>query len=483
MLDDQPVLASIASTRYIHTMPRPEGGASLPTGVGNGDDVSSVGSSHRNVDAAESPLSLAGTTVGRYRLLWPIGTGGMAQVWAAAAQSGVVRPVALKLVLPEFACDQEYGRMFVDEARVAAAVHHPNVCEVRELGNDGDRLFMVLELVPGDSLTGLIQRGSEFVPLPVEIAARIVAQACAGLHAAHEAVGADGQSLGIVHRDVSPPNILVSIQGHVKVSDFGIAKARYQLHERTRTGEIKGKFAYIPPEQIMARGVDRRADVYALGCVLYVATLGVRPFGSGAEALGKIVQGRYQRPREVRPDYPSGLEAIVVKALNAKPEQRFQTAEEMRLALEHWLVTENLLVMDSDVAKIVRERLSAERRAVVDAALNTGRSLPEELAQRLLSPKSNWEAPTAKSQISTPPNAPKAQASSAPRATPSKQPSGAKPSAALQPPASPDLPTWRPPKRDEDTRPGDRVADVEESTLRDLIPAALIPSIAPKKPR
>jgi serine/threonine-protein kinase len=136
-----------------------------------------------------------------------------------------------------------------------------------------------------------------------------------------------------VHRDVSPPNILISTTGHVKVSDFGIAKARYQLHSKTRTGEIKGKFAYIPPEQILGRGVDRRADVYAMGCVLYIATLGLRPFGGGASALGKIVQGKYLRPTEIRSNYPPGLEAIVLRALASDPAQHFQTADELRLAL------------------------------------------------------------------------------------------------------------------------------------------------------
>jgi serine/threonine-protein kinase len=331
----------------------------------------------------------------------------MAQVWAAAPLSaGFARTVALKLIRPEYSADPEYDRMFVDEAMVASAVRHPNVCEVLELGHDEGKLFMVLELVAGDSLAGLLQRGEHFMPLPMEISARIVAQACAGLHAAHEAVGRDGRTLNIVHRDVSPPNILVSIHGHVKVSDFGIAKARYQLHARTRTGEIKGKFAYIPPEQILAKRVDRRADVYALGCVLYVATLGVRPFGSGAQALGKIVRGQYQRPHLVRADYPRELEQIIETALDPEPANRFQSAEEMRQAIETWLVREGRVVLDSDLAAVVRERLSEERRAVVAAALTADRSLPAALVEKLLTDSNREEAPTAKSQISqAPPSA------------------------------------------------------------------------------
>ena len=418
---------------------------------------------------------LAGRTVGRYRLLLPIGAGGMAQVWAAKPQSGgLARTVAMKLVLPEYSSDPEYGRMFVDEAMVASAIRHPNVCEIHELGREGDLLFMVLEWIAGDSLTGLLARASEFRPLPDEIAARVAAEACSGLHAAHEALGPDGQPLGIVHRDVSPPNILVSLQGHVKVSDFGIAKARYQLHARTRTGEIKGKFAYIPPEQILGRGVDRRADVYAMGCVLYVATLGLRPFGGGAGALGKIVQGQYLKPSELRVRYPKGLEAIIERALAPNPANRFQTADEMRRALEEWLVDSDHIVVDSDVAKVVRERLSPERRTVIDAVMSSGRALPEALAFRLLSRGGRTETPTANSsKISSPlPAAP------------------GSPAAQDTLPGDDPTPTWRPrhlsamaptegsvPKY----APTGFQHDEADSTVRDRVPRGLIATDPPPK--
>ncbi|HET9933228.1 MAG TPA: serine/threonine-protein kinase [Polyangiaceae bacterium] len=364
-------------------------------------EVSSVGSrAVRPADVDDTPRALAGKTIGRYRLLYPVAAGGMAQVWTAKPEGGgLARTVAIKLVRPEYAADEEYSRMFIDEAMVASSIHHPNVCEIYELGRDGDLLFMVLEWVAGDSLSGLVQRGAELSPLPDHVAARIVADACAGLHAAHEAIGQDGQPLGIVHRDVSPPNILVSMHGHVKVSDFGIAKARHQLHSRTRTGEIKGKFAYIPPEQILGRGVDRRADIYAMGCVLYVASLGLRPFGGGASALGKIVQGKFRLPSELRADYPEELQAIVVKSLAADPNQRYQTAEEMRLALEQWMLTSSKLATPSDVARIVRERMNPERRRLVEAVMSQGRSLPEALAYQLLSISDKTDTPTATSGL------------------------------------------------------------------------------------
>jgi serine/threonine-protein kinase len=374
---------------------RPADGPSSPS------EVSSVSSrAVRASDVDDAPRALAGKTIGRYRLLYPIAAGGMAQVWTAKPEGGgLARTVAIKLVRPEYAADDEYSRMFIDEAMVASSIHHPNVCEIYELGRDGDLLFMVLEWVAGDSLSGLVQRGAELQPLPDEVAARIVADSCAGLHAAHEAIGPDGQSLGIVHRDVSPPNILVSMHGHVKVSDFGIAKARHQLHSKTRTGEIKGKFAYIPPEQILGRGVDRRADVYAMGCVLYVATMGLRPFGGGATALGKIVQGKYRRPSELRADYPEELEAIIVKALAADPNQRYQNAEEMRIALEQWMLTSSRMIVPGDVARIVRERMNPERRKLVEAVMSSSRALPEALAYQLLSMQDKTDTPTATSGL------------------------------------------------------------------------------------
>ncbi|HKO46604.1 MAG TPA: serine/threonine-protein kinase [Polyangiaceae bacterium] len=349
--------------------------------------------------ADDSARVQAGQLIGRYRLLFPIAAGGMAEVWAAKPEgSGISRAVALKLVRPEFAVEAEYARMFIDEAVVASAIRHPNICETYELGRDENLLFMVMEWVAGDTLSGLM-RGTALNPLPLEVAARICSEACAGLHAAHEANDGDGNNLGIVHRDVSPPNILVSVNGHVKVSDFGIAKAKNQLHARTRTGEIKGKLAYIPPEQVLGHGIDRRVDVYAMGCVLYVCTLGRRPFGSGGEALGKIVRGAYRKPRELEPDYPEELERIVMRSLASDRELRYQTAEEMRFELEQWLLTRPRPTQHGDVARLVRERISDDRRKMIDALTNVSRAIPDALSHRFISPADKTATPTATSGI------------------------------------------------------------------------------------
>ena len=344
-----------------------------------------------------------GDSIGRYQLTSLLASGGMGQVWTARpVGSGFARTVALKLVRTEMSGDENYARMFIDEATVASAIHHPNVCETYELGKHGDRLFMAMEWVAGDSLAGLLRQGDVLVALDLRIAARIIADACAGLHAAHETVGPDGAPLGVVHRDISPPNILISMQGQAKVSDFGIAKARYQLHERTKTGEVKGKFAYIPPEQISGSPVDRRADIYAMGCVLYVATLGLRPFGNGADALRKILLNEYKAPRALRPEYPEQLEAIIKKALAPSPDARFATAEDMQMALEEWLLTTGKLVTGSDVARCVRARISPEVKARTEALLSQNRVAPELLMNQLRGYDDN-ETPTAGSGLVTAP--------------------------------------------------------------------------------
>lgn len=344
-----------------------------------------------------------GDMIGRYQLTSLLASGGMGQVWAARpVGSGFARTIALKLVRSEMSGDENYARMFIDEATVASSIHHPNVCETYELGKHGDRLFMAMEFVAGDSLAGLLRQGELLVALDLRIAARIIADACAGLHAAHETVGPDGALLGVVHRDISPPNILLSMQGQTKLNDFGIAKARHQLHERTKTGEVKGKFAYIPPEQISGGRVDRRADIYAMGCVLYVATLGSRPFGNGANALRKILKNEYKAPREIRPDFPEALEAIIKKALSPQPDHRFATAEDMQMALEEWLISGGKLVTASDVAKCVKERINSEVRTRNDALLSQARVAPERLMNQF-SVRADNEIPTAGSGVTLAP--------------------------------------------------------------------------------
>jgi serine/threonine-protein kinase len=314
--------------------------------------------------------------LGRYELLVPIGVGGMACVWAAklSGHGGFSRLVAIKTVLPHLN-HLDFEDMLLDEARIAGGTHHPNVCDLLDVGKDQGVVYLVLEWVNGDSLLHLL-RGTPLGPhgpLDYGVAARIVADGCAGLHAAHELTCIDGRPLGVVHRDVSPHNLLVSLEGVTKIADFGVAKAQGQLHQSTRAGEIRGKLAYMAPEQAGGGTVDRRADVFAMGCVLYQATLGRAPFcgENDAQIIRAVMAGSYEVPRQADPHYPPALAAIVGRALAHDPNRRYPTAEALRSALEDWLASVGSPTT-MHVAAMVRERIGSEldeRNERVQAAL------------------------------------------------------------------------------------------------------------------
>jgi serine/threonine protein kinase len=292
-------------------------------------------------DSDRPPYSLkSGSTVGPYTLLSHIATGGMGQVWAARMRGvgGFTRICALKVIRAGLSEDPNYVAMFLDEANVAAAVHHPNVCEVLELGEENGMLFLAMEWVRGESLHALLAALPDG-KLDLKVAARILSDTCAGLHAIHEATDEDGAPLRAIHRDVSPQNIMLTADGHVKVADLGISKSAKQIHRTTQRGKIKGKIAYVAPEQILGDSCDRRADVFAAGCVLYEATVGRKPFegDTDVDTLRDIARGIYERPQDVLPAYPAALAATVEKALSLDPAARFQSAREFQLALEAWL--------------------------------------------------------------------------------------------------------------------------------------------------
>ena len=279
-----------------------------------------------------------GDVLGTYRLLCPVARGGMGQIWAArrTGRLGLPKLVAIKTALPLPEQRPEFlEKLFFDEARVAASIDHPNVCRIYELGEAGSVLYLAMEWIDGASLFHLVSALDPPRRLDYRMAAYIVGQACAGLHAAHELRDDDGVLLGVVHRDATPQNLLISTAGDVKVVDFGVVKARDQAHQATVTGELKGKVSYLAPEQLRSKQVDRRADVFALGCVLYLITTGRRPFAapSTGETLLNIVEDHYELPSAIVPDYPAELEAIVVRALAHHPDDRFSTADDMREAL------------------------------------------------------------------------------------------------------------------------------------------------------
>ncbi len=332
--------------------------------------LSPTGSSGRRLDASARHLR-PGSRLGRYELLFPVGKGGMATVWAARLLS---RPrfsklVAIKTILPHLAEDPGFEKMFLDEARVASGILHPNVCDVHELGEQGGVLYAVMEWVNGDSLLQVLRTAAPSVRDPIEprIAARIASEACAGLHAAHELVDDAGQPLDVVHRDVSPHNILMSLEGMVKVADFGVVKARGQIHTTTAGGTIKGKLSYMAPEQVCARPVDRRADIFSMGCVLNEIRTGQKPFRGENEAgiMRAIIDGTFEAPDALLTGYPPELSSIIQRALAPDPGHRFATAEQMRFALEEWLERRGPPITSIHMAALVRERLGArlQRRA------------------------------------------------------------------------------------------------------------------------
>jgi serine/threonine protein kinase len=307
-----------------------------------------------------------GQSLGPYELLVPVGAGGMAHVWAARHRgSGIV--FALKMLMPHLAHNSAFRDMFFDEARIAQRIHHENVARTYELVDLEGILTLVMEWVDGSSLINILRPGGKDqddaprVALPIRHAVRILAETCAGLHAAHELVGDDGRHLAVVHRDVSPHNILLMRDGRVKVTDFGVAKAVGKSH-MTIAGQVKGKLAYMSPEQLVGGGIDRRSDIFALGSVLYETTTGERPFQGehDPQIMAAIVMGNFMRPSEIVRTYPAALEDIIMRALANEPDARFATALQLKQALEGWLATSGPPIGAPHVSILLQERCGPE---------------------------------------------------------------------------------------------------------------------------
>ena len=318
-----------------------------------------------------------GTWLGKHELLLRIGRGGMATVWVArehAEKPEEQRLVAVKAILADLAGDPEFVKMFLDEGRLVQSIRHPNVVDVYEVGEHAGVMFMSMEWVEGDSLHAIIAEAGKRRPIPPEMAVRIIADAAAGLHAAHEAKGPDGELLGVVHRDVSPHNILLGTDGAIKLVDFGVAKAMGRLSEATSAGQLKGKFGYMSPEQAMAKPIDRRSDVFSLGIVLFELTTGRRLFRGehDAETLHLVVSGQIPKPSKIDEKYPEKLERIVLKALERDIDRRYQTAEELQKDLESYLKEERILVPHAGIAGLLKRVMGTrieQRRKAVRAAL------------------------------------------------------------------------------------------------------------------
>jgi serine/threonine protein kinase/outer membrane biosynthesis protein TonB len=300
-----------------------------------------------------------GARLGRYVLLKHLASGGMADVLLARSDGieGFERHVVVKRIRPELARDARFTRMFLDEARVAATLHHQHVVQVHDIGEAGGEYFIAMEYVHGEDVRRILSTASRqrnHVPLGHAVA--IVAGAAAGLHYAHERIGSDMQPLQIVHRDVSPSNILVGYDGAIKVVDFGIATASMQ--RETRSGGLKGKISYMSPEQCKGEAVDRRTDVYALGVVLYELATTTRMIKGDSDyrVMEQIVNGRIAAPHARRPDLPKELSAIILRALSTDREKRYATADELRMALDRFAANAGLVVSSSTIATYMQQQ-------------------------------------------------------------------------------------------------------------------------------
>jgi eukaryotic-like serine/threonine-protein kinase len=339
-----------------------------------------------------------GELVDRHQVLYPMARGGMGTVWLARLGNGGMfeKLVVVKTVRPELAAEPALRTMFLDEIRITAAISHGNVVHVLDAGEVRGMLYLVMEYVEGESLARMLRAHAKKTGTPVlppAIATRIIIGACAGLHAAHELRSPTGEWLKVVHRDVSPQNLLVTAHGATKVIDFGIATARERLSAETSLGMLKGKLRFMPPEQIGRSGVDRRSDIWAIGCILTLMLTGSGPFDDEGEIsmLRRILNGdRAPLPASV----PPSLAKVIDACLQADQEKRPPTADALGQMLEQALRDAKLVASESDVARRFAP-MCAEYAAASAEAMATALAAIEERArvQLLLEPVTDTHSP------------------------------------------------------------------------------------------
>jgi eukaryotic-like serine/threonine-protein kinase len=306
----------------------------------------------------------------RYKVLEKVAAGGMAEVYRAesAGLEGFKKIVAIKRVLPHLSEKKQFIGMFLDEARVSAHLSHSNCVQVFDIGVGDNTYFIVMEYVDGSDLKGVIEyRRKHNMPFPVEEACLICVRICEGLAYAHELTDGKGESLHIVHRDMSPPNVLITRHGEVKIVDFGLAKANSQL-ERSEPGIIKGKFSYLSPEAAKGGVVDARTDIFAVGIILWELLAGRRLFmgESDLETVRMVQAARVPSIRELNKNVSADLEQVLMKALTEDPEQRYRRARDFGTALNQLLFRVGRSVSSFDIAELVepiRKEREQKRRA------------------------------------------------------------------------------------------------------------------------
>lgn len=332
--------------------------------------------------------------IGRYELIAEIASGGMATVYLArlSGVGGFQRNVAIKCLHPHLANNDEFVEMFLDEARLAALIHHPNVVPIQEVGEGEAGYYLVMDYIEGDTFAALLSKAAvDGKQVPREISLRILVDMLAGLHAAHELRDDHGRNLGLVHRDVSPQNILVGTDGVTRITDFGVARAASRL-SATRAGQLKGKLAYMAPEQANGdEDIDRRADVFSAGVVLWEALALKRLFKASNEAatLNRVLNDRIVSPREFSTHVPEAVAEVCMRALHRDLGVRYVSCAEFGDALERVASASNCLASSRDVATYVNE--------IVGASIESHRIAIREWLERRAS-----EPPTPASAIRSP---------------------------------------------------------------------------------
>jgi len=304
------------------------------------------------------------TRIGRYDLIYPVGQGGMATVYVSqvSGMAGFEKLVAVKIIHPHLVRERLFVEMFLDEAKIAAQILHPNVAAIQEIGEEDGILFMVGELVPGESLKEVMRcaekRGTK---LSQPMAAHIAAAVCSGLQAAHDLQDPDGRPLNLVHRDISPQNVLIGYNGFVKLIDFGVAQAKGRL-SHTEAGTIKGKMGYLSPEQLQGKVLDGRSDLFSLGVVLYQMITGKHPFPghTSLERLNRISAGEFRPPHELEPSIAPELERIVMNALTVQRGNRFPSASAMGEALKSYIRSQEEVVGAQQLSTIMNYLFSTQ---------------------------------------------------------------------------------------------------------------------------
>jgi serine/threonine-protein kinase len=325
---------------------------------------------------------------GKYTLIRKIALGGMAEIFLALQKSmaGFEKLIVVKRILPHLAKDRAFIDLLLAEARIAATLNHPNVAHIYDVGESEGQFYIAMEHIHGEDLRSIVRQMKKVgeTAFPLEHALAIVMGCCGGLAYAHERTNLDGQPMDIVHRDVSPQNILVTFTGDVKLVDFGIAKAGRGQMEDTGSGQLKGKVPYMSPEQAQGLVLDGRSDIFSLGIMLFELCTGKRLFrgANELETLKTIVEGEYPRPRALNPNLQPRLEEIILRSLEKDPAKRYQSARDMQADLEDYIRTEQLKVSPLSLGAWM-QHLFGDKLTEQKKMLSEGKQLAEVIAAQV----------------------------------------------------------------------------------------------------